>query len=95
MDQVDPMDSMDVLCYQKNKSVHLVYKNAVLCRKHAEKPSGFLKQAYGFRDREYNKIKNLSAAGNFKLKGDMSFCQTVDEAKYSTVSEKINIRLDI
>ena len=27
MDQVDPMDSMDVLCYQKNKSVHLVYKN--------------------------------------------------------------------
>ena len=33
-----------------------------------------IKQTYGFRDREYNKIKNLSAAGNFKLKRDMSFC---------------------
>ena len=86
MDQVDPMDSMDVLCYQKNKSVHLVYKNAVLCRKHAKKPSGFLKQAYGFRDREYNKIKNLSAAGNFKHKRDMSFCHkpSMRQLKYIT-----------
>jgi len=25
-----------------------------------------IKQAYGFRDREYNKIENLSTAGNFK-----------------------------
>ena len=32
-----------------------------------------IKQAYGFRDREYNKIKNLSTAGNFKHKKDMSF----------------------
>ncbi len=33
-----------------------------------------IKQAYCFRDREYNKIENLSASGNFKFKGDMSLC---------------------
>ena len=33
-----------------------------------------IKQTYGFRDREYKKIKNLSASGNFKHKRDMSFC---------------------
>jgi hypothetical protein len=33
-----------------------------------------IKQAYGFRNCEYNKIEDLSAAGNFKLKGDMRLC---------------------
>ena len=33
-----------------------------------------IKQAYGFRDREYNKIENLSVAGNFKREIIMNFC---------------------
>ena len=33
-----------------------------------------IKQAYGFRDREYNKIENLSTTGNFKREINMSFC---------------------
>ena len=35
---------------------------------------GLIKQAYGFRDREYNKIENLSTAGNLKREINMSFC---------------------
>ena len=36
--------------------------------------SGLLTPAYGFRDREYNKIENLSTTGNFKREINMSFC---------------------
>ena len=32
-----------------------------------------IKQAYGFRDREYNKSKNLSITGNFKREIIMNF----------------------
>ena len=41
-----------------------------------------IKQDYGFRDREYNKIENLSVAGNFKREINMSFCHKPSKRRF-------------